>query len=238
MKVYFKKELIPVGMTDPQFIDEFSIFISSAVSGQPDNPVFQPRSGYTLVRNVNATEHSLEFAFPNLYNGNPNFLHTVRAEHRRGSLFHGDSELVKMRVDDDVDADKDGLPNWWELLYGLQANNPAGRHGALGDFDFDGVNNIDEYLFGMIPSQEDQNDMPRMGLAPHASIANAWTMSFPAIPNRIYQWQGSQTLAPGGWQNLGAAVSTAGAATGSTLIRHDAEMLPKRFYRVTVRPSP
>ncbi len=238
MKVYFKKELVPGGMTDLEFLDEFSIFISSTVSGQPDNPVFQPRSGYTLVRDVNATEHSVEFTFPNLYNGNPNFLHTVRAEHRRGSLFHGDSELVKMRVDDDVDADKDGLPNWWELLYGLQANNPAGRHGALGDFDFDGVTNMDEYLFGMIPSQEDQNDMPRVGLAPHVSIANAWTMNFPAIPNRIYQWQGSQTLAPGGWQNLGAAVSTAGAATGSTLIRHDAEMLPKRFYRITVRPSP
>jgi glycosidase len=238
MKVYFKKELIPLGMTDSQFLEEFSIFISSTVSGQPDNPVFQPRSGYTLVRNVNSTEHSVEFTFPNLYNGNPNFLHTVRAEHRRGSLFLGDSEQVKMRVDDDVDADKDGLPNWWELGFGLQANNPAGRHGALGDFDFDGVNNMDEYLFGMNPSQEDQNALPRVTLTRHASIPNAWTLNFPAIPNRIYQWQGSQTLAPGGWQNLGAATSTAGAATGSTLIRHDAEMLPKRFYRITVRPSP
>ena len=132
MKVYFKKELVPVGMTDPQFLDEFSIFISSTVSGQPDNPIFQPRSGYTLVRNVSATEHSVEFTFPNLYNGNPNFLHTVRAEHRRGSLFHGDSELVKMRVDDDVDADNDDLPNWWELSYGLEANNATGRHGAAG----------------------------------------------------------------------------------------------------------
>jgi hypothetical protein len=238
MKVYFKKELIPAGMTDSAFLDEFSVFISSTVSGQPDNPVLQPRTGYTLVRDVNATEHSVEFTFPNLYNGIPDFLHTVRAEHRRGSLFLGDSEQVRMRVDGDVDADKDGLPNWWELVHGLEANNATGRHGARGDFDFDGVVNIDEYLFGMIPSRQDQNEMPRVALAPHASIPAAWTMSFPAIPNRIYQWQASQTLAPGGWQNLGAATSTAGAATGSTLIRHDAEALPGRFYRITVRPTP
>ena len=100
MKVYFKKDLIPAGMTDGEFLNEFSIFISSSVSGQPDNPVLQPRTGYSLVRNVNATEHSVEFTFPNLYNNDPDFLHTVRAEHQRGSLFLGDSELVRMRVDE------------------------------------------------------------------------------------------------------------------------------------------
>jgi hypothetical protein len=30
MKVYFKKELIPAGMTDEEFLNEFSIFISSS----------------------------------------------------------------------------------------------------------------------------------------------------------------------------------------------------------------
>ena len=33
MKVYFKKELIPTGMTDQEFLNECSIFISSSVSG-------------------------------------------------------------------------------------------------------------------------------------------------------------------------------------------------------------
>ena len=237
MKVYFKKELIPTGMTDQEFSNEFSIFISSAVSGQPDSPVFQPRSGYTLVRNVNGTEHSVEFTFPNLYNGIPNFLHTVRAEHQRGSLSLGDSEVVKMRVDNDVDADHDGLPNWWELSYGIEANNATGRHGATGDFDLDGVSNIVEYLFGMNPASEDLNAVPRVAVVPHVSISNAWSLSFPTIPNRIYQWQASQTLGANGWQNLGSPVSTAGATAAGVIQRNDTEILPKRFYRVSVSPS-
>ena len=185
MKVYFKKELIPTGMTDQEFFNEFSIFISSSVSGQPDSPVFQPRSGYTLVRNVNGTEHSVEFTFPNLYNGIPSLLHTVRAEHQRSSLSLGDSEVVKMRVDNDVDADHDGLPNWWELFYGIEANNATGRHGATGDFDLDGISNLVEYLFGMNPASEDLNAVPRVAVVPHVSISNAWSLSFPTIPNRI-----------------------------------------------------
>jgi hypothetical protein len=238
MKVYFKKELIPAGMTDGEFLNEFSIFISSSVSGQPDNPVLQPRTGYTLVRNVNATEHSVEFTFPNLYNNDPDFLHTVRAEHQRGSLFLGDSELVRMRVDEVVDADNDGLPDWWELLHGLETNNGTGRHGAAGDFDLDGPSNMDEYLFGMNPALADAASMPRVSLVPHATLANAWTMEFPTIPNRTYQWQVSETMGAAAWGNFGPPVITAGAGSSGVTRRDDTAILPKRFYRMLVTPTP
>jgi len=238
MKVFFKKELIPNGMSDADFLNEFSIFISSTVSGQPDNPVFQPRSGYTLVRDVNGTEHSVWFTFPNLYNGQPDFLHTVRAEHHRGSLTLGDSEVVKMRVDDNIDADGDGLPNWWELYYGLEANNATGRHGKNGDFDLDGVDNITEYLFGMNPAAMDSDTLPKVNLARHASIANAWTLGFNTIPNRLYQWQATTTLAVGGWGNVGAPVNTSGATSSGTIQFNDTDGNPKRFYRMKVTPSP
>lgn len=238
MKVYFKKELIPTGMTDEAFLNEFSIFVSSQVSGQPDGPVLQARTAYRLVRNVNATEHSVEFTFRNLYNGNPNFLHTVRAEHRRGSLTLGDSEWVKMRVDNTMDSDGDGLPNWWELAYGLDADNPAGRHGAVGDFEGDGVKNMDEFLFGLNPLEADSSAMPRVSFAPHVTLAQAWTLSFPTLPNRVYQWQASGTLGAGDWQNLGLGVSTVGAVGPGVTERHDLEGLPKRFYRIQVSPAP
>lgn len=236
MKVFFKKELIPAEMTDAEFINEFSIYISSSVSGQPDGPVLQPRSGYTVVRDVNGAEHSVEFTFPNLYNGNPNFLHTVRAEHNRGSFSLGDSELVKMKVDDNVDADDDGMPNWWELTYGLEASNPTGRHGAAGDFDLDGVNNISEYLFGMNPAGNDLSSHPQLTFVRHASLANTWTLTFPTIPDRLYQLQAATQ--PGSWQNLGSAVNTSGASAPGTYGRNDTTLLPRRFYRMTVRPSP
>lgn len=238
MKVYFKKALIPMGMTDAAFLNEFSIFISSSVSGQPDNPIFQARSGYSVVRDVNGDEHSVEFTFPNLYNGMPNFLHTVRAEHRRGSLFLGDSETVKMRVDDDADADKDGLPNWWELQYGLEASNATNRHGAAGDFDLDGVSNIEEYLFGMNPALQNSGATPKVSLSPHETLQNTWRLAFPTIPDRIYQWQISPSLAAQSWQDLGGSSTTSGATAPGMLQRSDSSVLPKRFYRMSVRPAP
>ncbi len=237
MKVYFAKELVPAGMSDADFLSGFSIYISSTTSGRPDNPVLQPRSGYALVRNVSATEHSVEFTFPNLYNGMPSFFHTVRAEYTRGSLTLGDSELVKMRVDDQVDSDQDGLPDWWELQYGIEANNPAGRHGGAGDFDLDGVTNIQEYLFGMNPALPDSASLPKLEIVPHPSVAGAWRLGFPGIPNRYYRWQSSDDLA-NGWQNLGSPVSTAGAASPSVIQRDDTQALPRRFYRIAVSLAP
>lgn len=238
MKVYFKKELIPAGMSDEEFLNGFSIFISSSVSGQPDNPVLQPRTAYRLVRDVNATEHSVEFTFPNLYNNDPDFLHTVRAEHQRGTLFLGDSELVRMRVDEVADDDNDGLPDWWELRHGLETNNGTGRHGAAGDFERDGVTNMDEYLFGMDPALDDAAALPRVTLAPHATSPGSWTLEFPTIPNRTYQWQVSPTLAAGSWENFGPPVSTAGAGAPGVTRRDDSASLPMRFYRVVVTPAP
>lgn len=236
MKVFFRKELIPAGMSDAAFLEEFSIFISSTTSGQPDGPVLQPRSRYTLVRDVTATEHAVFYTFPNLYNGQPDFLHTVRAEHKRGSFTLGDTELVKMRVNDNIDADGDGLPNWWELLYGIEANNPAGRHGAAGDFDLDGISNMEEYLFGLNPVVPDTAGVPKVALNRHAQTSGAWTLSFETIPDRVYQWQVSETLASGQWSNLGASVNTAGATTTGIIQSDDTAVRQKRFYRMAVSP--
>jgi hypothetical protein len=45
------------------------------------------------------------------------------------------------------DTDKDGLPNWWETLKGLNPNSPAGSFAdANADLDGDGYNNLDDYL--------------------------------------------------------------------------------------------
>jgi hypothetical protein len=233
MKVYFKKELIPAEMSDQEFLDGFSIYISSSVSGQPDGPVLQPRSGYTLVRNATATEHSVEFTFPNLYNGMPDFLHTVRAEYTRGSLTLGDSVLVKMRADDRLDSDGDGLPDWWERFHGLEPYNPAGRHGADGDIDEDGIRNMDEYLFGMNPAAADAGNMPKVTISPDG--AGGWKLGFPTIPNRKYRWQVTEDFSAG-WRNLGATISTEGAASAGMLLRPESPAEPRRFYRMTVSP--
>ncbi len=233
MKVYFKKELIPAGMSNAEFLEDFSIFISSTTSGSADQPVLQPRSGYALVRDETPTEHMVTYLLPNLYNGQPDFLHTIRVEYQRDSLTLGDSEVVKMRPDDDADLDGDGLPDWWERLHGIDANNGTGRHGADGDFDDDGVPNRAEFLFGMNPAAADAHAVPRPAIVPDA--AGGWTLSFPTLPDRTYQWQRSTDLLT--WENHGAPHSTAGAQGGG-VAAGTAAGGGRWFFRMAVSTAP
>jgi len=49
------------------------------------------------------------------------------------------------------DSDGDGLPDWWEVQYGLDPFDPSGDNGAYGDPDGDGLWNINEYRAGLNP---------------------------------------------------------------------------------------
>ncbi|MBX3176147.1 MAG: hypothetical protein KF886_02185 [Candidatus Hydrogenedentes bacterium] len=64
--------------------------------------------------------------------------------------------LTALRLDggsDDVDGD--GLPNEWELQYGLDPASPDGDDGAEGDPDGDGLTNAAEYMLGTDPTNPD-----------------------------------------------------------------------------------
>jgi hypothetical protein len=56
----------------------------------------------------------------------------------------------------DLDDDNDGLPDQWELAYGL---NPL-KNDAAGDPDGDGVTNINEYNLGTAPNHSEGNFNP------------------------------------------------------------------------------
>ncbi len=56
---------------------------------------------------------------------------------------------------DSTDADGDGLPDWWEILYGTGPLRRHRRQRARGDLDTDGLSNWAEYMAGTNPMNWD-----------------------------------------------------------------------------------
>ena len=48
-------------------------------------------------------------------------------------------------ITDGIDSDEDGLPDDWEKAHGLDPTDPSGINGPNGDYNNDGILNIDEY---------------------------------------------------------------------------------------------
>jgi len=72
-------------------------------------------------------------------------------------------EVVKSWSTADVDSlvildqDGDGLPAYWESLYGLDDEDDTGENARDGDRDGDGISNYDEFVQGLNPNIEDSD---------------------------------------------------------------------------------
>lgn len=79
-----------------------------------------------------------------------------RFETRTGRVLAiNEGNLTAIRVSvlgNDSDIDDDGLPNFYEDLYGLDRFNPLD---AQGDLDLDGLTNLEEFLLGTLPNHPD-----------------------------------------------------------------------------------
>jgi Bacterial TSP3 repeat len=64
-----------------------------------------------------------------------------------------DWPVLKTSAPPALDSDGDGMPDAWEVQYGLNANN--GADGAL-DADQDGYTNLEEHLNLSNPTQPDR----------------------------------------------------------------------------------
>lgn len=63
------------------------------------------------------------------------------------------SEEIRFTTPSDplADNDNDGLPDIWESVHGLNPADNSPDHGATGDLDGDGVNNLVEFAFNSDP---------------------------------------------------------------------------------------
>jgi hypothetical protein len=122
-------------------------------------------------------------------------------------------------ITNNPDSDTDGLPDAWEITNFTNLDQTGS-----GDFDHDGLTNLQEYIFGSNPTNA-SSGQPLTSIAP---TSGGFVFSFPTISGRIYQPQVSTNLAT--WSALGSPITGDGTTKSAT----DLTVAPRRFYRLTI----
>lgn len=124
-----------------------------------------------------------------------------------------------------IDADRDQMPDWWEMEH---FGNIAATAG--GDPDGDGFTNLQEYRIGTLPN----NPFSRFTITQAGTTAGGgFSITFPTAADVVYRVEFSESLAAGSWAALGADVSGSGAPATVT-DPAAATLHPRRFYRVRI----
>ena len=130
------------------------------------------------------------------------------------------------------DSDQDGMPDLWEIVHGLNPNDPAD---ALKDPDGDGSSNRNEYLAGTDPRSAESV----LRFTKIKQIAsNAFFLQFKATSNRVYSILYRTDNQSTNW----IKIRDFGAAPTNRLIELTnavpPEMAAQRFYNVVTSPPP
>ncbi|GHC44255.1 alpha-amylase family glycosyl hydrolase [Roseibacillus persicicus] len=107
------------------------------------------------------------------------------------------------------DQDGDGLPDDWEVLYGLDnsiATGATGDDGPAGNPDNDQLTNAEEFLAGLNPIVADSE---KFQLCIERGTDGSVDLTFPLIPARRYQIEFSNDGMTS-WEKMGAATDSTG----------------------------
>ena len=130
-----------------------------------------------------------------------------------------------------VDTDHDGLPDEWELLCGLDPNDPSSANGPLGDPDNDGLNNLQEYLAGTDP--HNSQDTLRFD---RVSCSNrVCRLQFNTHTGRTYVVERLDRFQ---FTNAWTALTNCTPNANGPVTVSDAQSAVSRFYRLRVRLNP
>lgn len=213
---YFSQSLAS-GLDTNQLVQCFAIELDG---------VAQPNTGYLLETNATATEHAIRLVLPNLHNGEPGYLHRLSVEFVRDGY---PTLLAERQVyaEADDDSNDDGIPDSYELQWGL----PVGSLAATSNNDTDAYSNLEEYLANTDPTDGDDF----LALDSMASTSNHFALGFTTRSNRNYFVWYSDLMVPSQWQ-LANPITDPIEGTGQTNQFIDTAPNPtSRFYRLEVK---
>lgn len=124
------------------------------------------------------------------------------------------------------DSDGDGLPDWWEDLYGFDSDSPDV---STADADGDGAALFEEFQFLTDPFDDDSalNFSFNYSTLVSPTVALAWN----SLPGFLYDLETSETLV--GW-----SVANTQTGNGSVQLFQDPITVadpPRKFYRLRIR---
>jgi hypothetical protein len=125
----------------------------------------------------------------------------------------------------EMDGDRDGLPDSWEIANGT---DPAVADAAI-DADGDGLTNLQEFIAGTNPRDRASS----LGFQGVSQTNGQVTLTFVARANRAYSIQFTTSLG-GGWSSL-ADVAARNVERIESVT--DSTMGQRRYYRI-VTPVP
>jgi len=132
------------------------------------------------------------------------------------------ARAVTALADADIDSDNDGLPDTWELSYGLNPFNPAD---ALIDSDGDGINNLSEFISVTIPT----NGTSFFHVENIAISGNVAVTISPSSPSRLYTLEYNVNLVDTIWTQVTGQVDLPGGGALTNIATTG------RLHRVRVR---
>ncbi len=132
-----------------------------------------------------------------------------------------------------LDSDNDGLPDAWEVLYGLDPASAAGISGNSGDPDGDGLTNAQELTAGTNPLEATSTLRLDLVMSSNATPRLSWG----SVAGKTYQLELSTNLFAGFVDYPGTNFPRTAASTNETFSdRLTNPATGARFYRIRVVP--
>ena len=133
-----------------------------------------------------------------------------------------------------VDTDNDKMPDWWEVQYGLNKNDPGD---AVLDLDGDGASNLDEFRAGTLPN----NPASVFRIVALQRETNNLRVTWTTVGGKSYRLQTNATPASSlttNFSDFGSLITVPGVGESTTNVLDvgSATNVAAHYYRVRLGP--